>query len=74
MTIAEQMETSEIVELRQLLQMKSCRLLFDYMGNYLTYKATSKQEEALEIKGMAKLLHAVKTLEPTLTDVLKNRH
>jgi hypothetical protein len=73
MTITELMETSEIVKLRELLQDERCRLLFDYMGNYLTHKATSRQEEAQDIRGMAKLLHEVKTLEPKLTDVLKNR-
>lgn len=72
MSITEQMETRDIVRLRSLLQNDDCKLLFEYMSDFICWRSSLK-EEAPEIKGMTRMLYEVKTLAPRLSKVLENR-
>lgn len=72
MSIYENYTEEELLTIRNLLKTREARLLVHLLDDYKD-ELSSKPIDALEIKGMGRLLHEVKTLSIKLEGVLDKR-
>lgn len=73
MSIYDFYTNNELLTLRTLIKSDEASLLIRFLGDYVTETATKTSLHAEEIKGMAILLHKVKTSVEDIENQLKNR-
>ena len=72
MSIYENYTNDELIAIRNLLKTKEARLLVHLLDDFKDELAT-KPIDASELKGMARLLHKVKTLSKEIEGVVENK-
>lgn len=73
MSIYELYTNDELLVIRNLLRTSEAKLLVRFMGDYVTELATKQQMNAEAIKGMASLVHEVKTLPNDIEEYISHR-
>lgn len=73
MSIYEFYTNDELLAIRNLLRTHEAKLLVHFLGDYAHELATKQQVNAEAIKGMANLLHEVKSLPAKIEECVSHR-